>query len=43
MIENIEIKKKLVDSWFDFLQLEIIKVFQYLENNHYSNSKKLKP
>ncbi len=43
MIENIEIKKKLVDSWFDFLQLEIIKVFQYLENNHYSNSKKFIP
>ena len=32
-MQDIEIKKKLVDSWFEYLQIEICKKFESYENN----------
>ena len=32
-MNNIEIKKKIVSNWFNFLQLQIYKQFKILEEN----------
>jgi len=34
---NIEIKKKFVESWFSYLQNQICKEFENIENNHKKN------
>ncbi len=39
-MNNIEIKKKLTNSWFNYLQLEICKQFEVLENKFGNNKKK---
>ena len=40
MMNNIEIKKKLVSNWFIFLQKEICKQFEYLERSKKISSSK---
>ena len=40
MNKSIEIKKKLTESWFGFLQNEICKLFESLENETSFKSKK---
>ena len=39
-MEEINIKKKLVDNWFNYLQMEIIKNFEFLEKQNSGRSKK---
>jgi coproporphyrinogen III oxidase len=39
-MNNIEIKKKLTSNWFNYLQLEICKQFEILENKYGNNEKK---
>ena len=35
-----EFRKKMADSWFSYLQTQICKEFEYLENNKVKFSKK---
>ena len=37
---NTDFKKKIVDSWFSYLQNQICKEFEYLENNKFKFSRR---
>ena len=37
---NSNFRKKMADSWFEYLQSQICKEFEYLENNKFKFSKR---
>ena len=39
-MKNLDIKKKLVNNWFNYLQLEICQQFENLEKNFGTKTKK---
>ena len=37
---NINFRKKMAESWFEYLQSQICKEFEFLENNKFKFSKR---